>query len=86
MMSRILVTSGALSRGHAGLSSRSHLVVHSGLLSGAKQKIVAMIGKQPLSKAQSDAIDDLTRVPVTFLAAFDAQTSGATPWTQAALG
>jgi hypothetical protein len=57
-----------------------------GLLSLAKQKVLALLGKQPYSKAQSDAIADLTSVLVTFLAAFDAQASGAASGTQEALG
>ncbi|MGY4828623.1 hypothetical protein ACVNIS_08605 [Sphaerotilaceae bacterium SBD11-9] len=49
-----------------------------GLLSLLTQKVLAMLGKQPYSKAQSDAIADLTSVLATFLAAFDAQASSAT--------
>jgi len=48
-----------------------------GLLSIAKQKILAFIGKNPYSKAQTDAVSELTRALETFLAAFDAQASGA---------
>ena len=47
------------------------------LLSVAKQKILAFLGKQPYSKAKSDAIVELTFVLATFLDAFDAQASGA---------
>ncbi len=47
------------------------------LLSVAKQKILAFLGKQPYSKAQSDAIAELTVVLATFLAAFDVQASSA---------
>jgi len=55
-----------------------------GLLSVAKQRILAMLGKEPYSKAQSNAIEDLTKVLATFLEAFDAQASSATSATQAA--
>jgi hypothetical protein len=57
-----------------------------GLLSLAKQKILALVGKKPYSQSQSDAIADLTSVLATFLAAFDAQASGAASGTQETLG
>ncbi len=49
-----------------------------GLFSVAKQRFLEMLGKQPYSNAQLDAIADLTRALATFLAAFDAQASGNT--------
>lgn len=52
------------------------------LLSVAKQHLLAFLGKQPYSKAQSDAIAELTVVIAAFLTAFDAQTSCAAAGTQ----
>lgn len=49
-----------------------------GLFSLTKQRFLEMLGKQPYSKAQLDAIADLTRALALFLAAFDAQASGDT--------
>jgi hypothetical protein len=56
-----------------------------GLISVAKQKILAFIGKQPYAKAQLDALAELTIVLATFLAAFDAHESGAASEMQKAL-
>lgn len=53
-----------------------------GLFSLAKQRFLETLGKQPYSKAQLDAIADLTRALATFLATFDAQASGDTSGTQ----
>lgn len=52
------------------------------LLSVAKQKILALLGKEPYSRAQSDAIRELTLAMATFIAAFDAQASDLAPRTQ----
>lgn len=52
-----------------------------GLFSLAKQRFLEMLGKQPYSKAQLDAIADLTRALAMFLAAFDARASGDTSGT-----
>jgi len=52
------------------------------LLSVAKQRILKLLGKQRYSKAQSDAITELTFVLQTFLDAFDAEALGAAPTMQ----
>lgn len=49
-----------------------------GFFSLTKQRFLAMLGKQPYSPTQLDAIADLTRALATFLAAFDEQAFGDT--------
>lgn len=56
-----------------------------GLLSVIKQKWLALLGKQPYSPMQSDAIADLISVLATFLAAFESQTPGASLGTNEAV-
>jgi len=56
-----------------------------GLLSVAKQRIWRFIGKNPYTKAQSDAIAELTNVLATFLAFFNSRVLDAASGTQEAL-
>ncbi|MBH9553960.1 hypothetical protein [Inhella gelatinilytica] len=53
-----------------------------GMFNVAKEKLLSMLGKQPYTKAQLDAMTELTEALAIFLAAFDGHACGAASGTQ----